>query len=60
MSRYYLAQVVTEKEYQHLEIGAKFGTGVVVDGLSHEKDLLIITVHDEDDDDSLDRDLARI
>ena len=51
MNRYYLAQVVTEKEYKHLNIGAKFGTGIVVDGLSYEKDFLIITVHEGEDDD---------
>ena len=49
MNRYYLAQVVTEKEYKTLGIGAKFGTGLVVDGLSHEKDLIIVTVHEDDD-----------
>lgn len=50
MNRYYLAHVVTEKEYGSCDIGAKFGTGVIVEGLLHEKDLIIITVHENEDD----------
>ena len=50
MNRYYLAQVVTEKEYKNLNIGAKFSMGLVVDGLSYEEDFLIITVHEGEDD----------
>ena len=56
MSRYYLAQVVTENEYHHLGLGQKFGTGIIIDGLSHEKDLLVITVHEQGDDDENFRD----
>ena len=49
MARYYLAQVVTEKEYGTLDIGRKFGSGTVIDGLAgYGTDLLVITVHEED------------
>ena len=61
MSRYYLAQVVTEEEYNVLKIGSRFGTGVVVEGLSHENDLILLTVHEHDpleNEDSLIKDLA--
>ena len=51
MSRYYLAQVVTEEEYNVLKIGSRFGTGVVVEGLSHENDLILLTVHEMSDED---------
>ena len=50
MSRYYLAQVVTEEEYGQLDIGKEFGTGVIVDGIAGEDDdLVIITVHEQED-----------
>ena len=51
MSRYYLAQVVTQEEYDALSLGSKFGTGVVVEGMSHEQDLILVTVHETDDED---------
>ena len=50
MSRYYLAQVVTEKEYGTLNIGKPFGSGIVIDGLSGAgDDLLVITVHEQEE-----------
>ena len=51
MNRYYLVQVVTEEEYGHCDIGGKFGTGIIVDGLAgKDEDLIIITVHEKEDD----------
>ena len=46
MSRYYLAQVVTQEEYDRYKIGDDFGTGVIVEGISHEQDLILVTVHE--------------
>ena len=51
MSRYYLAQTVTELEFKALAIGKPFGSGIVIDGLAGQgDDLLVITVHEEEDD----------
>lgn len=48
--RYYLAQVVTEKEYGMLNIGKPFGSGIVIDGLGGKgDDLLVITVHEDEE-----------
>ena len=49
MSRYYLAQVVTQEEYDALSLGSKFGTGIVVEGMSYEQDLILITAHKHED-----------
>lgn len=56
MNRYYLAQVVTEEEYSHLNNGKQFGTGIIIEGLEHKNDWLVITVHEQEDDDENFRD----
>ena len=49
MNRYYLAQVVTQEAYNRMKIGDAFGSGRIVEGLSHEKDLILVTVHEEEE-----------